>query len=289
MASFTNATTKASVATLSQTEVVDTNVIDAAYSSTVMRPLVRNASLIGKPSNRMDFPAWPALTAVSVAETADLVNTQITTTEVGITVGEVGILIAVSDVAQEDTTTQLAQYGRQGGRALADKWDSDMAALLAGHANTSGTTGTTLTQATFLAAIGALDARDAPKPFVAVLHPRQAQQLQNDIVTNGGNIWAQGGGQGDSRFGSLDRNFFGRFFNVDVYQSTNVPLVAGSPNSYQGAVFSQGQAHAMVVARETRTEFERDVSARLTEIAITARYGVGEIVDAYGQTIITSV
>ncbi len=286
MASFTSATTRTSLATLTQTEVVDANIIDAAYSETVMRNLVRNASVMGRGTNRMDFPAWPALTAVSVAETADLVNTQVTTTEVGITVGEVGIMIALTDVSLEDTTTQLAQYGRQGGRALADKWDSDIAALLSGHANTTGTTGATLTQATFLAAVGALDARDAPKPFTAVLHPVQARQLMNDIVTNGGNIWA---GAGDARFGSMPRGFVGELFGVGVFQTTNVPLVAGAPNSYQGAVFSQGQAHAMVVARETRTEFERDVSARLTEIAITARYGVGEIVDAYGQTLISAV
>lgn len=286
MASFTNATTRTSLATLTQDQIVDSQVIEAAYSQTVMRPLVRNASVVGQNTNAVNFAAWPALTAASVAETADLVNTQVTTTEVAITVGEVGILLALTDVALEDTLRQLMEYGMQGGRALADKWDADIAALLAGHANTSGTTGTTLTMATFLAAVGALDARDAPQPFVAVLHPRQFQQLQADINANGGNIWA---GEGDSRLGTQQRGQAARFYNVDIFQTTNVPLVAGAPNSYQGAVFAREQAHAMVVARESRSEMERDVSARLTELAITARYGVGELVDAYGQTIISAI
>lgn len=286
MASFTNATTRTSLATLTQDQIVDSQVIDAAYSTTVMRPLVAQRNIAGAPTNTVNFPAWPALTAASVAETADLVNTQVTTTEVAITVGEVGILLALTDVALEDTNTQLMQYGQQGGRALADKWDADIAALLAGHANTSGTISTTLTMATFLAAVGALDARDAPGGYVAVLHPTQFQQLQADINANGGNVWA---GAGDSRLGTQARGQAATFYNVDIFQTTNVPLVAGTPNSYQGAVFSRNQAHAMVVARESRTEMERDVSARVTELAITARYGVGEIVDAYGQTIISTV
>ena len=286
MASVTNATTRTSAAELTQTEVVDANDIEAAYSATVMRPLMRNFSLAGRPTNAANFPAWPALTAASVAETADLANTQIDTTEVAITVGEVGILITVTDALQEDDILAgLAAYGQQGGRALADKQDADSAALLSGFSNSTGTTAQALTQARFLAAIRALDGRDAPKPYVAVLHPVQFAQLSNDIVTNGGNIWAQGAGQGDSRFGSQGA-MAGNFFGVNVYQTTNVP---NDGTDYSGGIFSQGQALVFVSKREARTEFERDVSFRLTEIAITARYGVAELVDSYGQKLLSGM
>ena len=281
-ASAVNATTRTSAAELTQTEVVDANVIEAAYSATVMRPLVRNASLAGRPTNAMNFPAWPALTAAAVAETADLANTQIDTSEIAVTVGEVGILITVTDALQEDDILAgLAAYGQQGGRALADKQDADLAALLASFSNSTGTTGAALTQARFLAAIRALDARDAPKPYVAVLHPVQLAQLNSDIATNGGNVMA---GTGDRRVGAqgVQTNWFG----VDIYQTTNV---TNDGTDYFGGIFSRGQALVHVSKREARTEFERDVSFRLTEIAITSRYGVGELVDNYGQEILSGM
>lgn len=279
--SYTAATTTANADELSFYELVESAIIDAAYSSTVMRPLVRESNLIGRPSDTAKFPIWPALAAAAVGETTDLANTAINTTSVSITAGEVGIMASLTDEQDEDDILAgPSPYAAQLGKAVADKWDADLAALLAGHSNESGSTGTALTQAKFLTAIRALDSRDAPKPFVAVLHPVQAAQLGNDIVTNGGNIWAQGSGQGDERFGSQDRNMYGRFFGVDVYQSTNVPDDA---TDYDGAIFSRGQTYGMVVKREARVEYDRDASMRLTEMVVTARYGVGELIDSYGQ------
>ena len=284
-ASFTNATTRTSAAELTQTEVVDTNVIAAAYSATVMRPLVRQFSLAGRPTNAANFPAWPALTAASVAETADLANTQIDTTEVSATVGEVGIMITPTDaLTEDDILAGLAEYGQQGGRALADKQDADLAALLAGFSNSTGTTGTALTVAKFLAAIRALDSRDAPKPYVAVLHPVQVAQISTEVAASTASIW-QGGSNGDARWGQQDA-MWGRLFGVPVYQTTNVSTDAVD---YFGGIFSQGQALVYVSKREARTEFERDASARLTEIVITSRYGVAELVDNYGQELLSGV
>ena len=282
-ASATNATTRTSAAELTQTEVVDTNVIEAVYSATVMRPLVRQFSLAGRPTNTANFPAWPALTAAAVAETADLANTQIDTTEVAASVGEVGILITVTDALQEDDILAgLAEFGRQGGRALADKQDADLAALLAGFSNSTGTTGAALTQARFLAALRALQARDVPQPYVAVLHPVQVAQLSSDIADNGGNIWA---GTGDARLG-VQGAMAGTFFGVPIYQTTNV---TDDGTDYFGGIFAQGKALVHVSKREVRTEFERDVSFRLTEIAITSRYGVAELVDNWGQEILSGM
>lgn len=281
-----NATTRSTAAELTQTEIVDANIIEAAYSAWVMRPLMANRSLAGRPTNKIDFPAWPSLTAASVAETADLVNTAINPTEVAATVGEVGVMTTVTDALQEDDILAgLAEYGRQLGRALADKQDADSAALLAGFSNSTGSTGADLTQATFLAAISALDSRDAPKPYVAVLHPVQFSQLSADIVNNGGNIWSQGSGNGDSRFGS-QQAMAGNFFNVPVWQTTNV---TDDATDYSGGIFSVGQALVFVSKREARTEFERDASFRLTEIVVSSRYAVAELVDNYGQEILSGV
>jgi hypothetical protein len=282
--SFTNATTRTSAAELTQTEVVDMNIIEAVYSATVMRPLVRQASLVGKPTNSMNFPAWPALTAAAVAETADLANTQIDTTEVAASVGEVGITIAVTDALQEDDILAgLAEYGAQGGRAVADKQDADLAALLAGFSNSTGTTTAGLTVARFLAAIRALQARDVPGPYVAVLHPVQVAQLSAEISASAASIFVAGGN--DTRFGVQDAQW-GTLFGVPIWQTTNV---TNDGTDYFGGIFSRGRALAFIEKRPPRSEFERDASARLSEITITARYGVAELVDNWGQEILSGM
>lgn len=283
--SFTNATTRTSANDLYYTDIVDPMVIDAVYSNTVMRGLVRNASLAGRPTNTLKFPSWPALTATAVAETADLANTQISTGGVSITVGEVGITIALTDVlTEDDILAGISDYAAQGGRALADKMDADLAALLGSFSNTTGSDADALTYADLIAGLRALEARDAPGPYVAVLHPVQVGQLHNDVAANGGSFWAAGTQSNDERFSQLRRGA-GSIAGIDIFSTTNVPT--GGTTGYYGAIFSRGQALAFVAKREARTETERDSSARLTEITVTSRYGVGELVDEWGQTLIS--
>ena len=284
-ASATDATTRSTAAEFTHTEWVDQNAIEAIYSARVMRPLMANRSLAGKATNTINVPAWPSLTAASVAETADLANTAINPTEVSASVGEIGIMTTVTDALQEDDIyAGLAEYGQQLGSAVADKMDADSAALLASFSNVTGTTGQALTQARFIAAIRALEARDAPKPYVAVLHPVQYGQLTNDIATNGGN-WASG--LGDARVGATaGPGFAANWFGVGVYTTTNV---TDDATDYSGGLFSSGRALMFIGKREARTEFERDASFRLTEIVVSSRYAVVELVDTWGQELLSGM
>lgn len=281
--SFTDATTRTTADDLYYANILDSSVIDAIYSTRVMAPLVRNYSLAGKPSNTAKFPRWPALTAASVTETADLANTNIATTSVTATVGEVGITIAVTDALQEDDILSgLAEYGAQGGKALADKMDADSASLLSGFSNTTGVTTGGLTVDTFLSAIGALEARDAARPFVTVLHPVQWNQLAKSIASSAATIHSN---NTDRQVGT-QAGYVGNWFGVDIFQSTNVPTNTRSTVAvYDGAIFTRGQALVHVSKRDARSEFERDASARLSEITVTARYADAELVDEYGQVL----
>lgn len=282
-ASFTNATTRTSADDLYLANVLDTQVIEANYSATVMRPLMRNYDLSGKPSDTAKFPRWPALTAASVAETADLANTQIATTSVTATVGEVGIMTTLTDaLTEDDILAGVGDYGRQLGRALADKQDADSAALFSGFSNATGVTTGGLTTATILSAVAALAARDVPGPYVGVIHPTQMFQLQSEIAASSATIWASGG---DSRIGNANA-YQGNLLGVEWYQSTNTPTnTRATVAVYDGAIFSANQALVFVSKRDARSEMERDASARATEIVVSSRYAVAELVDSYGQVL----
>lgn len=282
MASFTNATTRTSADDLYLANVLDTQVIDAAYSAMVMRPLMRNYDLSGKPTDTAKFPRWPALTAASVAETADLANTQIATTSVTATVGEVGIMTTLTDaLTEDDILAGVGDYGRQLGMALADKQDADSAALFSGFSNATGVTSGGLTVASILSAVAALAARDVPGPYVGVIHPTQAFQLQTAIAASSSTIWSRDGADNIGNAAS----YMGRLLGVEWYQSTNVPTNTRTVAVYDGAIFSANQALVFVSKRDARSEMERDASARATEIVVTSRYAVAELVDTYGQVL----
>jgi hypothetical protein len=279
-ASITNATTTTNGGALSIAEMLSSYIIDAAYSALGVRTTIRNESLAGKETDTMKFPAWPALAAAAVAETADLVNTAIVPTSVSITVGEVGIMTTLTDNQQEDDIIAgLEAYAANLGKAVADKMDADVSALYSGFSNAVGDIANGLSQEDFLGAIRTLNANDAPGDMQAVLHPIQWSQLGQDIVTNGGSIFSADTPQ-DSRFGTRMPNA-GTLFNVPIWQTTNVATNTRTNEVYDGAIYSR-EALAFVAKREARVEFERDASFRLTEVVVSSRYGVGELVDDYG-------
>lgn len=283
-ASFTNATTTTELAELIANSATASRIIEAAYSRTVARGLVANFTLAGENTGTMEIGSWPTLTAASVAETADLSNTQIDTGGVSITVGEVGIMGTITDVAMEDTLRNFDEFAAQLGFAMADKEDADILALVASFSNTTGSDADALTYADHIAAVRALEGRDAPGPLVATYHPVQVGQLHNDVASTGGAFWSSGNEPNDERFAQL-RNSQGSLAGVPVYSSTNVPT--GGTTGYYGGIFSANAALAYVAKRGLRIEMDRDGSARLTEIIATSRYGVGEVVDSYGQTVIS--
>lgn len=282
-ASVTNATTTTVGDDLSLTEWVESRIIEAAYSATFLRGTVRNTSLAGRATDTDKFPAWPALSAASVAETSDLSNTEINTTNVTITVGEVGIMATLTDAQlEDDILAGIDPYAMQLGKALADKQDADIATLFSSFSNATGDTTNGLSQEDVLGAIRALDSRDTPGQRYGVLHPVQFAQLGLDIVTNGGSVWGADSPQ-DTRFGNQPPNV-GSIFNIPFWQTTNVPTNTRTNPVYDGAIYSS-EALAYVSKREARVEFERDASFRLTEVVVTARYGTGELVDDYGEVL----
>lgn len=264
--------------------VLSMDIIDAAYSARVMRNLVTVDSVAGQPTNTKKWASWPAVAAAAVAENADISPTAISTGGVTITVGEVGVSTTISDVLQEDDIINgTSPYGAQLGKAVADKEDADIAALLSGFSNATGDTTNGLSVEDVIAAIRALEARDAMGEKYGVMHPTQFWQLGYDVMVTKTSPMFAGDSPQDTRWG-LQGAYKGEFFGVPFFATTNVPTNTRTNEVYDGGIFSR-QALGFLGQREPRVEFDRDASFRLTEIVVTARYGVGELVDSYGQVL----
>ena len=237
------------------------------FYGNMVRGMVRYSDISGAPAKAKDFPIMPALSAGSLAEGVDMGNTAFATTKATVTVGEVGLLLTVTDLLSVSDIVDDGTYAIEGGKALATKYSTDLLALAAGFSNSTGATGVN-------------------GPYEGVLHPRQWADLVADIgttITTSGGASLRGGTNeltvgSDSGLGTL--------YGVSWQVSHLVPTAnAGADRA--GMIVAPQYAIGHVSKWDARVEFERDASLRAREIAITACYGLGELRDAAGLGVIT--
>lgn len=268
-------------------KILTDQMIEAVYSVAVMDDLVRQESLVGQPSLVYSFPVWPSLTAsAGPGETTDLSTvTSVDTTNVDVTVSEGSVIrIDITDLLEESSIVSGGMaFAQQGAKAVADKRDADLAALLGGFSGTVGTTAVDLAEANLLDAMTELANADAPRPFVGVLHPQQIGDLRADLSTTTAAVQF---GTSPESLGVKGTGMEFAYYGIPLYATTNVPD-ANAGADHAGAVFSLREALGRVDKRPIRLETQRDASARSTEFVITSVYGQAELVDGWGISVIT--
>ena len=252
-----------------------------AQERSLMRGLVRNYTLPAGSGKTITVPIYPAQTAASVNEATDLTNTAISTSGAILTVGEVGLMTTVTDLARVASASNVvADVGQLFGTAVATKMDKDLTALFSGFSATVGGTSTPLTAALVAQAIMKLRGQGIPMMDVAVvLNPDVAY----DFVANLTNTFANPNG-GALQNEAMANGMVGRFMGVPVYITANV-LNNGTAGDYVGAVFHR-DALGIAMLQDIKLEAQRDASLRADELVATAVYGVGELYDAYGVGIV---
>lgn len=253
-----------------------------AQERSLMRGLVRNYTLPAGSGKQITVPIYPAQTANSVAENTDLTPIAITTLGATLTVGEVGVMTTVTDMARNISQANvISDVGNLFGTAIATKMDRDLTALFSGFSATvGGTTDVRVTPALVAQAIMKLRGQGIPMADVAVvLNPDVAYDfvatLTNTFVNpNGGVLQNE----------AMANGMVGRFMGVPIYITANV-LNNGTTGDYVGAVFHR-DALGMAMLQDIKLEAQRDASLRADELVATAVYGVGELYDAYGVGIV---
>jgi len=273
---------------------VDTGVSTALYANmvqaalftlserTVIRPLVRQYDMTGTPGLVAQIPIYPALTADSPDDGADLTNKAFeVTTAKTLTAAEKGVLVTLTDLAQETASEDVAAaVGRQIGDAMAKKVDTDLAALFPGFSNSVGSGAAELTVEDLFKAAATLRANQAPGPYVAVVHPYQAYQLKKQLTGAGNTAMVNPSDLGNE---ALRAGLVGTVAGITVFEST--VITGDSAGAYVGAAMS-ADAIGFMLKRSMRIENQRDASLRATEIVGSMAYGVGELFDAYGVQLI---
>ena len=251
----------------------------------IIRPLVRNYDMTGTPGLTAQVPIYPSVSASGVVDGIDLSNTSFATTKKEITASEIGVMVTLTDLLEEASNDDTAAaVGRQLGQAMAEKVDTDLAALFSGFSNTVNKTSAAVTVQDLFKASAILRNNNAQQngAFVCVLHPYQAYDLKNQL-TNAGSTMSHNLSDVGNR--ALEQGFIGRIAGIDVFES-NVVTGGDSAGAYYGAVMTQ-DALGYMVKRSMRIETQRDASLRATEIVGSMAYGVSELFDAYGVAIIS--
>ncbi len=261
--------------------IITDEVKDALMATVVTPALLDFHDLAGEASTAVKIPKADKFTAAAVAEGTELTNTPLTSASVTITASEIGIQATITDVL--DLSDIPAAHGarlKQLGRALGDKLDVDICALFSGFSTAVGATTVNITLANLLDAIYNLEVNDAAGlgSLVSVLHPRQTADLRTELEADAASIYTS---STDGRIGKAMAGYFGSWFGIDVFQSTNVPL-ANTSADRAGGVFVRDYALGMAQKWAAKVETMRWAPIRGWVVVATAMYGVGEVEDSAG-------
>lgn len=175
-------------------------------------------------------------------------------------------------------------------------------AAVAGFTTVRGTTGADLTLDILLLAIQDLEAassgKGAPGPYVAVLHPKQWANLQDDILaqTTGILQFVAASYEAISAKGS---HYKGNFMGVEIYTSS---YVTNDGTDHSGAIFAvgalgyatgmpsglPGAAESMEMG-EVMVEMDRDATKALTKVVGHAYVGMSIIDNDRGVTLLSAI
>jgi len=190
--------------------------------------------------------------------------------------------------------------------SIANSYDALFAKLTgataSGFGTVKGTTNTDLTVAAFLSAIQELEkassGKGAPGPYVALLHPKQFADLQDDILAQNTGILQFIAASYDA-ISAKGSHYKGNFMGVEIYTSS---YIVNDGTDHQGAVFAAGAlgfatgmpaglpgaAESMEMG-EVMIEMDREADKALTRIVGHAYLGMSIIDDARGCLLISKV
>ena len=255
--------------------------IFTATEQSVARAVARNYNLAAGAGKTFQVPVYPSVSAGDVTEGTDMSNTAVNPTSVTITLAEIGVMATVTDLMLESSPFDVAaDIGNILGRAVAEKVDTDFAALFSSFSTSLGNDATEFSASMLFQAAAQLRSVNAPGPYYCVVHPKAAYALKKELATNGGNnipALSEPGNQ------ALQTGIIGNIAGITVVEHSLVPT--SSADGYVGAVFSR-DAIGVAVGREPRLEQQRDASLRASELVMTMTTGEAILKNTYGVTLL---
>lgn len=262
-------------------QIVAQDAQSAAYSARVMRPLVRGY-LVPPGAGSIVVPRFQSVSVASLTEGVAPSSTTMSTDGVTLTPVERGTYVQISKRAlHADPFQDLAPYGEQMGRALAQDEDAQTLAVM--DFNTVvNPDGNDISQTDFLDAIATLEGQNAPGPYFAVFHPNSWAKLRavfDDWATysNVGKQTVEGFGEGFTNA----NGYVGSPYGIPCFISTQVGADGATPTFRNNVMFSR-EAVGCAWIRDIGIDVDDNVVARALDLMGWYSFDCDKLVDSYG-------
>ena len=270
-------------------QIVSAEAQGAAYASRVMRNIVRT-SQVAEGAGSVVVPRFQKPTVAALTEGVPPSSDAWSTDGVTLTPEERGVFVQVSKrVLWSDPFSDLAPYGEQLGKALAEDEDKEIIATMAAasavttvvNEQAGGAANTDL--ADFRTGIATLEAANAPKPYYAVYHPVSWAKLVADL--DDASAFASVGTQIVEGFGpgmpSLN-GYVGSPYGIPTFISTSIPGTRDTNSTYVNMMFAQ-ECTGYAYMQDLAVDIDDNVTARAFDMmawysgdssVLVADYGV---------------
>tara|TARA_R100000008_G_scaffold27923_1_gene15458 strand:+ start:11887 stop:12774 length:888 start_codon:yes stop_codon:yes gene_type:complete len=238
-------------------------------------------------AKQVTVPKVGQMTVSDLTDGVDIVDEEeIGMTTVDLTASEVGAKVILTDkLVREQQNNVFTIIGKQLGDAMARKKDTDVHSLyssLNGGTTLGGTSSKNLSLANLHGCIAYAKAKKFGNQVYVLHHPNAIANLSKEVATQASN--SSGSEISNGWSADLLKNFWSGLRplnNVAIFEDGNLDNTQGSGDDAIGVIADKG-AMAVLNSVETRTERQRDISLRATELVITSDYGVFELDDSKG-------
>lgn len=245
-----------------------------------------------KGANTVSVQKVGQMTVSDLTDGQDIIDEEdIGMSNVDLTASEVGAKVVITDkLVRQNVNQVFSMIGRQLGEAMARKKDADVVAL---WPSLNGGTALSADNQNFStanvhAAIAFSKANKFGSQTYIVHHPNAVAELSKASATTADTAAAAGLTNGWSV--DLLSNFYSglRPINgVSIFEDGNIEKISGQDSAY-GVIADKG-AMAALNSVGTKTEQQRDISMRATELVMVADYGVFELDDSRGAAFIAEI
>lgn len=206
-------------------------------------------------SQSIKFRKSGSLIAESVAEGAVYVpsdaNSDINDTSVTVTAAKLAVASPISVEAMRfgGGAANIPRVSDEQGRALGRAFDAAVIALIDSITNVATAASTMDTDTLLLGQMNIEAANCPPGPLVAVMIPKQANELRKLVANSGAAIYSSQ--YNSPLFGAPQPNgFIGNFLGIDIYQTTGLST---SGADTQGVIFNPLYAFACALGGAIET------------------------------------
>lgn len=278
------ATTTTTLTQMVQAEVLNQAIKDYLIDANVITPLCEYRSIAGQSTKALSTVLVAKDVGADITEGTAMALDDLTSSEVSITVAQVGIFRQVTEFVSQ--TNMLGAQGlfslvvNDGAALVLEMLEDDLAALFASATGgTIGTTGVDLSVSDFVTAIAKMRTAKVRGQYVCVLDDQQGLDLMNAVAASTGAVFGSGSVD-QSVLNSGSDGYLGSLFNTPIWVS-NLTDTANAGADVVGSMFAApggSKNHSPYTIAELwgpKVSYLEEPTLPSYQISTTMAYGVG--------------